>query len=407
MKKVLIKNFKNLNNYGSGMMGLVTINKVFDDLNGNVEFYSDFDEYAELDKIQEELNNEKISVKVYEPKKLKTSKNRILRPFYTLYNLTNTDSIKQFDLIIVLGGDDLSEYYGKHIWPLLLSFYSWSFKTKVVLLGQSVGPFKFWLNRLVFKKLIAKSHIYTRDKFCYEYIQNELGIAKNLTLSGDLAFLDLPLQKSKSYETEVLNKFNLVPNEYISIIISGLFGKYYTKDKKDYFNCFENLIKEIKKTPGLENKKICFLAHTFPPHGDEAELLREFSNYVKEKDNLIFIDEKIYQGAARFVLGNGMFTITGRMHASVSTFQMGKPSISLSYSVKYKGVIGDNLGQNELIIEANKPELWESGEIVNLISQKINYILANYNELTTNIQEKIEIQKGLVNKAFKQVLKDI
>jgi len=403
MKKILIKNFKNLNNYGSGMMGLVTIDKLFKELNGNVQFYSDFDEYANLNEIKHELNNNSISLNIFESKTLQP-KVKFLKPFYTLYNILNTKNIKQFDLIIVLGGDDLSEYYGKHVWPLLLTFYSWSFKTKIVLLGQSIGPFKYWLNKLIFKRLANRSKIYARDKFCFDYITNDLKIKKNISLSGDLAFLDLPLQKSIEYQDEILNKFNLIPNQYISIIISGLFGKYYTDNKGDYFGCFKDLIIKIKNNPVLKDKKICFLAHTFPPHGNESELLKEFEDYVREIEGLVFIKDKIYQGAARFVLGNGKFTITGRMHASVSTFQMGKPSISLSYSVKYRGVIGENLNQNNLIIEANDPELWANKSIVEIITKKTEYVLDNYENISLDIKHNIVKQKDLVDIAFDEIL---
>ncbi|MFI1743932.1 polysaccharide pyruvyl transferase family protein [Thalassobellus sediminis] len=408
MKKILIKNFKNLNNYGSGMMGLVTISKLYNLLDKKVEFYSDLDKYAEYDQILKELN-EDIILKVFNDKDKfnKRSNIPVFNKLQTLKRILSNKGAENFDMLIVLGGDDLSEYYGKHVWPLLLSFYSWSYKTKVVLLGQSIGPFNFLPNRLIFKKLAQRCKIYSRDKFCFDYLKNDLGIKKNITLSGDLAFLDLPLQKSIEYQNEILNKFKLTPNSYICIVISGLFGKYYTSNKEDYFDSFKKLISVIKSNPALKDKKICFLAHTFPPHGNEAELLNEFENYINDIDGLVFIKDKIYQGAARFILGNGLFTITGRMHASVSTFQMEKPSISLAYSVKYRGVIGENLNQSNLIIEANNPELWRNKEIVNIISDKINFILNNYDNLVLDIKQNIEQQKTLVNKAFNDLLKDI
>ena len=406
MKKILIKNFKNLNNYGSGMMGLVTIEEIYNRLNGEVQVYSDFDEYADLEIIKQELNNSSIDINIFKANYINTQI-KFLRPFYMLYNMVSTKNIEQFDLIIVLGGDDLSEYYGKHVWPLLLSFYAWSFKTKVVLLGQSIGPFNYWLNKLIFKKLGNRCKIYSRDKFCYDYLVEELGVKKNTRLSGDLAFLDLPLQKSIQYQDQILNKFNLKPNQYICIVISGLFGKYYTNNKENYFSCFKDLIIKIKSNPKLKEIKICLLAHTFPPHGDEGTLLAEFEEYCRELDGIIYIKDKIYQGAARFILGNGKLTITGRMHASVSTFQMGKPSISLSYSVKYKGVIGENLNQSNLIIEANKPKLWEDKSIVEIILSKIDYILNNYNDLSIDIIDNISKQKVLVNEAFDEIIIDL
>ncbi len=388
------------------MMGLVTIKKLNEAFDGDVEFYSDFDEYADMPEIVRELDKD-ISLKVFK-KEYKDSPFRILDRFYNLYNIVSNDQAKLFDMMIVLGGDDLSEYYGKHVWPLFLNYYSWSFKTKVVLLGQSIGPFKFWLNRLTFKKMARRCKIFTRDRFCYEYLEKDMGIKKNMVLSGDLAFLDLPLQHDKIYEAEILKTYGLQSGQYINIVISGLVGKYYTDDISKYFNSYKRLIDLLKSIPELSDKKICFLAHTFPPHGDEAGILEKFEEYLDGKtENLVFIKDKVLQAAARFILGNGIFTVTGRMHASVSTFQMGKPSISLSYSVKYRGVIGDNLGRNDLIIEANDPKLWENGEIANIILDKVKYILNEYTLLTSEIETKVKEQQELVNTALNDVVSNL
>ena len=406
MKTILIKNFKNLNNYGSGMMGLVTIKKIHKELNGNVKFYSDFDEYADIDAITKELD-EDIKIDIYN-KKGQTSSIKIWNSLLQIKNILSNKDAKNFDLVIILGGDDLSEYYGKHVWPLFLSYYSWSFKTKVVLLGQSIGPFKFWFNRFTFRNLARRSKIYTRDKFCFDYLKKDLGIEKNVSLSGDLAFLDLPLQHNISYEQSMLKKYGLETNKYITIVISGLVGKYYTSDINHYFESYRKMITQINAIPELSAIKICLLAHTYPPHGDEAKILNEFKKYLGGTiSNLVFITDKVLQMGARNILGNGLLTITGRMHASVSTFQKGKPSISLAYSVKYKGVIGDNLGRNDLIVDANNSDLWATGEIAEIVSNKVSYILNNYDILTNSIREKVAEQKILVNDSFEDVLKEI
>ncbi|MEM8937765.1 MAG: polysaccharide pyruvyl transferase family protein [Bacteroidota bacterium] len=406
MKKILIKNFKNLNNYGSGMMGLITIKKVYERLNGEAEFYSDFDEYANLEDILRELDGD-IKLNVFK-EKIKKPPFSFLTRFYNLYNITSNSQAKEFDLVIILGGDDLSEYYGIHVWPLFVSYYSWSFKTKVILLGQSIGPFNFWLNRLTFKRMAKRCKIFTRDKYCFDYLQNDLGIQRNMVLSGDLAFLDLPLQHDTATKNDVLKKYGLQSGEYVCLVISGLVGKYYTKSVDEYFTAYRKLIKDLKSLPGLGSKKICLLAHTFPPHGDEAKILEDFKKFLQApSDDLVFIQDKVLQASARFILGNGMFTISGRMHASISTFQMGKPSISLSYSVKYRGVIGDNLGRNDLIIEANKPKLWATGEINSLILDKVKYVLQNYSELTEEISSKVLDQKTMVNSALDQTVSEL
>ncbi|MEL0456398.1 polysaccharide pyruvyl transferase family protein [Flavobacteriaceae bacterium SZ-1-7] len=409
MKNILIKNFKNLNNYGSGMMGLITIKQIHELLNGQVRFYSDFDEHAEMKQILNELNGN-IEVNVYKPPVIenKSPINSISKRISTLKYILSNKGADDFDMVIVLGGDDLSEYYGKHVWPVFLSLYSWSFKTKIILFGQSIGPFKFWLNKFSFKKLANRCKIFTRDEYCFNYLKDELGITKNVTLSGDIAFLNLPLETDKAYEQEILTRYNLKPNGYISIVISGLLGKYYTESKSDYFNSYKQLIERLKALPEVSGKKICFLSHTFPPHGDEAGLLAEFESYLgSDTENLVFIKDKVYQAGARFILGNGLMTITGRMHASVSTFEMIKPSISLAYSVKYYGVIGDNLKRNDLIIDANTPALWSNGEIVTLIIEKVKYLIDNYNTIIPEIDTAVNTQKKLVNSAFNSLTNNL
>jgi colanic acid/amylovoran biosynthesis protein len=74
---------------------------------------------------------------------------------------------------------------------------------------------------------------------------------------------------------------------------------------------------------------------------------------------------------------------------------MGKPAISLSYSVKYKGVIGEGLGMKDLIIEARGDDLWESGKIVNLVMEKAEYVLTNYDSLVSRIKPAVEENKKL------------
>jgi colanic acid/amylovoran biosynthesis protein len=121
------------------------------------------------------------------------------------------------------------------------------------------------------------------------------------------------------------------------------------------------------------------------------------------KENVVPVTDKILQTRARFVLGNGLFTVTGRMHAAISTFQPGKPAVSLAYSAKYKGVIGQNLGREDLIVDADKPGLWNSGEMTHLITEKMDYVLANYERLKKEIAKKVAEQKSILDDNFKSI----
>jgi len=83
------------------------------------------------------------------------------------------------------------------------------------------------------------------------------------------------------------------------------------------------------------------------------------------------------------------------MHAAISTFQLYKPAISLSYSIKYKGVIGDSLGMNDLIIEARSDVLWSSGKIAELVIEKVEYVLKNYDKIISRIEPAVDKNKKM------------
>jgi len=81
------------------------------------------------------------------------------------------------------------------------------------------------------------------------------------------------------------------------------------------------------------------------------------------------------------------------MHGAVSTFQMRKPAISLSYSVKYKGVIGGGLGRNDLIVESVGDKKWEDQKIKREVIDKIEYLMTNYDGIVAEIGQYLEKRK--------------
>ena len=114
------------------------------------------------------------------------------------------------------------------------------------------------------------------------------------------------------------------------------------------------------------------------------------------------IREQILPVEARIILGHAYFTITCRMHSAVSSFQMGKPAICLSYSSKYKGVIADGLKMNNLVIEAKNEELWKN-EIVELVNNKIEYVEENYDDLKMKIRENVNNCKNIVEETLNEI----
>ncbi|NFO34811.1 hypothetical protein FDB37_14610 [Clostridium botulinum] len=396
--KINLTHISNTFNYGSSMMAIILMNYINSNID-NLEFYVDTFTEKDLERLKKETGIEKIR-RCNIPESDDFFK-KLLNKFK---KISLNRMIFSVDVRIVIGGDDISEYYSikglkKELYKLkILSKYK-----KVILIGQTMGPFTG--NRIgLARKCLNNTKIYTRDDKNFKYLQ-EIGF-ENILKGRDLAFLNLPMQyKAK----DILNKYNLIENKYITIVPSGL-SKSYTKNSNKYVNEQINIINNIINNKKLKNLKIVLLPHVLlPEHIDDRLIIKEIMKKIdsKFKSKVIDIYDEMLPSEAREILGNGLFTITGRMHAAVSTFYMRKPAISLSYSVKYAGVIGDGLDMNELVIESANEQLWSNGEISKLVDEKVNYILENYDELIKKIDVKVSETSKIVEDELEDVIKQI
>lgn len=400
---IKIEHIANTFNYGSMMMAINLVKGIVQE-HPNSELYVDADTNTDIERLKKATSFNDIKMAQKYNSKTKSKKNKLKRllsaPFKLLDIKKNAEIDRnQYDVLLVIGGDDLSEYYGK-ISPIIEAFrYKiYSNKINTLLVGQTMGPFTSYRKRII-PKLLANTRIYTRDNKSYEYLVEELKM-KNVISSKDLAFLDLPMQNDFKKEELFLKKRNLKNNEYITIVPSGL-SRSYCSQKKLYFSKMTELISTLCDDERLKDKKIIIMAHVVKSGmSDDRNTINYIRNNLitEHKDRIIYITDELLPHEARYILGNGFFTITGRMHAAVSTFQCGRPAISLSYSVKYEGVIGKGLNMKELIIESSGDEYWKENYIVNEVISKIDYIFANRDEICCEISRNVsDSKKNVLN----------
>lgn len=407
--KILITHVSNTFNYGTAMMAINLIYYLNQNYDEKLEFYTDIIKDNDLDRIKRSTGIENIQKTNLEVElhnlPIKKGIDKILympvklTKLFSIFNNFSINVIKNFDVLIVLGGDDLSEYYSKII--LLGEFYKISKISKmrkVILVGQTIGPFYAWRKKLA-STVLKDIDIYTRDTWTYRYLKQDLKV-DNLFDSRDLAFMKLPRQDDENIK-KTISKYNLKQNEYITLVPSGLY-KSYTESYEDYIEGWKKIIIKILSNKKFSNKKIVLLSHVLKPKDvDDGKVINSLKLTFKDKDNIVFVTEELLPDEARNILGNGILTITGRMHAAISTFQMNKPAISLSYSVKYKGVIGEGLNMNSLVIESANSDKWKSGSIVNEVINKIDYVMNNYDELNNKIRLNV---KECEEKSMQQII---
>lgn len=396
--KINIKHVWNTYNYGSCMMAISLINAINKNVK-NSKFYVDCDSKEDLQRLRYETGINNII-----RSKIDGSSNFFVKCFNKIRRFFLNIEVNKIKNTIVIGGDDISEYYGiQRLENELKNTKIESEKKNIILLGQTMGPFTGNRGELS-RKCLSNTLIYTRDDKNYNYLK-ELKFS-NVNKGRDLAFISLPMQnKAKA----ILKKYNLIDKKYMTLVASGLVD-CYTKNREDYINCQVDLIRNILNKNKYTDFYLVLLVHvTRSKNNDDKVVIEDIIKKLTDKEinRIVVIKEEMMPSCAREILGNGILTITGRMHAAVSTLYMRKPAISLSYSVKYAGVIGQGLDLNELVIESADEELWASGKISALVDEKINYVLENYDKLIKKIDINVAKTTKIVEKELEDVVKQI
>lgn len=253
-----------------------------------------------------------------------------------------SDFVRKADLVVVLGGDDFTEAYG---WrgPVINGIKFNALRRagrKVVMLGQTIGPFLSFRKRLMHSLLRKIDKIYPRDPVTYKYL-SDLGL-KNITLMDDLALLPLAKQESKERT-----------KEYVTYFPSELIYRYsQSGSREDWidFNTFA-IDKIMQKYP---EKKLVLLAHVLrPEHADDRKITEELYARANEKyeGRIIPANQEMLPYEVRNYIQKSYLVVSGRMHPAVSAMQSEIPVIAFAYSEKYWGIIGERYGLGEYILD--------------------------------------------------------
>lgn len=381
-------------NYGNLMMACAFM-KYYTDISQQKksetpEFYLDVLDDEELNRVKASLPD---GIKVYREDLYDRKRRGALGKLEKLVNIPReiAYNCKAYDMCVVLGGDCISQYYSTQVFVSdMVKFQQISKKQKLYLLGQTMGPFHGYAVGLV-KRSLKNTMIYVRDHDCYHYLKETFDFP-NLKEARDLAFLDIPYQDDQSKKKKLKSEFGL-ETDYITLVPSGA-RRQYTSDVENYLNEYIQIISYIVDTLNLD---VLLLAHVI--HVSDSndkiiidELMKRLDHRYQSRVHVV--DHLIQPYEARILLGGGKATITGRMHAAVSSINMGTVPICLSYSVKFKGVIGDDFDLNDYIYQCRGDDIWASGNVHVEVINRLNTVLENRESIVNNIASKLEaVQK--------------
>ncbi|MBY6917961.1 polysaccharide pyruvyl transferase family protein [Clostridium botulinum] len=409
-KKIRIEHASNPLNYGTSMMVInfmYYLDKYSQYKNQYVlDVYNDKDLHNFSNQYKEgNIKRETIDYSLtYSNNIIEKIINKIKRKvsFNYFYNRKVEKLKNNTDKLVILGGDDLSEYYGVEGLKRELSrIENIKDQIKVFLIGQTIGP--FYDERIELAKQSLKNiPIYSRDPWTTKYLKDDLGLIDNKE-SADLALLPLPYQENKKIEKGILEKYKLTTDDYITIVPSGLY-KSYCNDKKIYIDNWIDIVKGLKNK--FPEKKLVFLPHVLRySQYDDRNIIKELEKELKEDH--IYIYDEMMPLEARFILGNGLFTVTGRMHGAISTLQMGKPAISISYSEKYNGVIGEGLKLKDTIVHGKTIDKWTNFTVSKEVLKTVDIVCDDMEKFKDRIVKSVSEAKLSVEEMIKKISREI
>ena len=301
-----------------------------------------------MDSVSKELPDAKFYVPSIKPE-------FITKNYGNKYNvkavnvLPYTGSIRLFGIptIYYMAKSDLAFIcdgiiFGYKIWSphnflttlFLLMPFAILFNCKIVCYSCGIGPFPNLISKLFAKWLINASDLVTMRENDSIDLAKEIGVTKEMHLTGDAAFLNQVSDEKIGEDILVAN--GLDPKaKYLGInITSYIDGWLYGKDEKvsDKDALLNTLINGIKKSLELCNNEFKpLLFSTHPMDENISQRMAEALN-TKVIDNTRYLSHDIQAVMLKCELFIGM-----RFHSLVLASAVYSPIIGLIYAPKVRG----------------------------------------------------------------------
>ncbi|QOX65168.1 polysaccharide pyruvyl transferase family protein [Anoxybacterium hadale] len=350
---IYIFNCSNTFNYGSMMMGENFI-RYFNAVSGKRHvYYVETDDEINIQRLKYAARYDEIHGVEFNSLFVKGFRWYDYLPGLISLKKPVSDFAGRIDLVVVLGGDDFTEDYGWKA-PVVYALQFVLLRKaglRVVMLGQTMGPFRSFRVPIMRLLLARMNRIYTRDHLTLNYLEG-LGL-NNVGTMDDLAMLPLTRQEEASARQEQLPA---QPGAYITYCPSELIYRYTREGSRERWIQFNLFLLDavLRRYP---DKKLLLLAHVLKPdHVDDRRAVRELKELLEEKHHgrILIADYEQYPFEARALIKKSYFMIAARMHGSVSALQCGVPSLTLSYSSKFWGVIGESYGMRDYILDVRQ-----------------------------------------------------
>lgn len=289
-------------------------------------------------------------------------------------------AIGEADVIIVTGGDILGLEYGRPSLYHWMGLIDWAIDRgkPVHLWAASVGPFSSdqVVERQIAQHLKRYASISARESATFRYL-NSLGL-NAVELVTDPAFTmkpephhhgDIVFERA---EAGVLG-FNVSP------LVRGFLPDDATKARFD-----AEIVDFLCETVHNRGLSVLLVPHVDPYDGstwnsDSAYMRRLASDASLPVEKLSVVPPSLNAAQLKYTLSRCRFVIGARTHATIGALSMAVPTVSISYSVKARGINRDLFGHEDLVLptrEVSKTRLLSALDLLIGREEEFRHLLA-------------------------------
>lgn len=281
---------------------------------------------------------------------------RLQRQNYVLKAIYEADIICS-----IAGGDSFSDIYGfgRLMYVALPQILVQLLGKPLVLLPQTLGPFKGTLAKAVARSIVRRSRmVYTREPGGLEAVRGLAGRDDH----GRVAFAyDMGFALEPHIRTERIPPWMAEFDKNIPLVglnVSGLLyiGGYTRKNMFGINSDYRRLIHDLIEFLVLKRSvHVMLVPHVFGTGEDsESDVIACRNIYGDAGDRvrscLHLIEEEYDQHEIKALIGRCDFFMGSRMHACIAAISQCVPAVGLAYSRKFYGVF-ESVGMEELVID--------------------------------------------------------
>lgn len=234
------------------------------------------------------------------------------------------------------GGDGFSDIYSTETFISRLHETNIAMKCNipVIILPQTIGPFKEESNRVIANRILQyATRIYVRDdKFIKEL--NSMGLKYEMT--KDLS----AYMKPQPFD------IGIEPNA-VGLNVSGLTYSNTFRTLSGQFASYPYLINAIIRYFQSQHVPIYLIPHSYnynhpEESNDDLVAIRDLYAKLEDTTNVHVVDHDMISPQVKYVISQMSFFIGTRMHANFAAIYTKVPLFGLAYSYKFQGAFEAN-----------------------------------------------------------------